>query len=116
MIMVILNYIICICRNIYTNKTMLTSDTDWFDAVSRNGLQQSYNLSVSNGTDKGDYFFSLGYLNNDGTLNYTSFERFSARMNSSYHLIKDILTIGENFSVNRTSEVQIPDDKFWIWR
>ncbi len=93
-----------------TDKTMLTSDTDWFDAVSRNGLQQSYNLSVSNGTDKGDYFFSLGYLNNEGTLNYTSFERFSARMNSSYHLIKDILTIGENFSVNRTSEVQIPDD------
>lgn len=92
------------------NKTMLTSDTDWFDAVSQNGLMQSYNLSVSNGTEKGDYFFSLGYLNNDGTLKYTSFDRFSARINSSYHVIKDILTIGENFTINRTSEVQNPDD------
>lgn len=92
-----------------TDKTMLTSDTDWFDAVSRNGLQQSYNLSVSNGTDRGDYFFSLGYLDNEGTIKYTSFERISARINSSYQLIKDILTVGENFSVNRTSEVQVPD-------
>lgn len=92
------------------DRTMLTSDTDWFDAVSQNGLMQSYNLSVSNGTEKGDYFFSLGYLNNDGTMKYTSFDRFSARINSSYHVIKDILTIGENFTINRTSEVQIPDD------
>lgn len=91
------------------DKTMLTSDTDWFDAVSRNGLQQSYNLSLSNGTERGDYFFSLGYLGNEGILQYTSFERFSARMNSSYELIDDILTIGENFTMNRTSEVQIPD-------
>ena len=93
-----------------TDKTMLTSDTDWFDAVSQKGLLQSYNLSVSNGSERGDYFFSLGYLSNDGTLKYTSFDRFSARMNASYHIIKDVLTIGENFSVNRTSEVQIPDD------
>ena len=93
-----------------TDRTMLTSDTDWFDAVSQKGLLQSYNLSVSNGSERGDYFFSLGYLSNDGTLKYTSFDRFSARMNSSYHIIKDVLTIGENFSVNRTSEVQIPDD------
>lgn len=91
------------------DKTMLTSDTDWFDAVSRNGLQQSYNLSLSNGTERDDYFFSLGYLGNEGILQYTSFERFSARMNSSYELIDDILTIGENFTMNRTSEVQIPD-------
>lgn len=92
-----------------SEKTMLTSDTDWFDAVSRNGLQQSYNLSLSNGTERGDYFFSLGYLENEGVLDHTSFERFSARMNSSYELIDDILTIGENFTLNRTSEVQIPD-------
>ena len=92
------------------DRTMLASDTDWFDEVSQKGLLQSYNLSVSNGTEKGDYFFSLGYLNNDGTMKYTSFDRFSARMNSSYHVIKDILTIGENFTINRTSEVQVPDD------
>lgn len=93
-----------------TDKTMQTSDTDWFDEVSKKGLLQSYNLAVSNGTERGDYFLSLGYLHNDGTLKYTSFERFSARMNSSYHIVKDILTVGENFSVNRTSEVQLPDE------
>ena len=40
-----------------TDKTMLTSDTDWFDAVSQKGLLQSYNLSVSNEVKEGITFF-----------------------------------------------------------
>jgi TonB-linked SusC/RagA family outer membrane protein len=90
-----------------TNQ-MLTSDTDWFDEITRTGIAQSYNLSVSNGTEKGNYFFSLGCLDNQGTIKETSFNRISARMNSSYKLLGDIVTIGENFTLNRTSEVQAP--------
>lgn len=103
-----------VLNNIYvpkfidTQKTMLTSDTDWFKEVSKNGLAQSYNLSVSNGTENGNYFFSLGYYNNNGTIKDTDFDRISARINSDYKLFGDIVTIGENFSVNRTSEVTIP--------
>ncbi|MDR1631551.1 MAG: TonB-dependent receptor plug domain-containing protein, partial [Dysgonamonadaceae bacterium] len=34
-------------------KTMYSSNTDWFDEVSRTGFMQSYNVSASKGTDKG---------------------------------------------------------------
>lgn len=88
--------------------TMLSSDTDWFDAVSRRGQMQSYNLSVSNGTDKGSYFFSLGMLDNDGVIEYTDFNRYSTRLNSDFKLFGGALTLGENLSVNRTSELQPP--------
>jgi TonB-linked SusC/RagA family outer membrane protein len=87
---------------------MPSADTDWFDEITRVGLMQSYNLSVSNGTEKSNMFFSLGYLDNKGTIKETEFSRISARMNSSYKLLGDIITIGENFSLNRTSELQAP--------
>jgi len=89
-------------------KKMLTSDTDWFKAITQTGLAQSYNLSVSNGNDKGNSFFSLGYYDNKGTVKQTYFKRISARMNSNYRLLNDMVTIGENFSVNRTGELQAP--------
>lgn len=89
-------------------KTMKPANTDWFDEVTRNGLAQSYNLSVSNGTEKGNYYFSLGYYDNEGLVKNTDFSRISARINSDYKIWDDIITIGENFSVNYTSEVTQP--------
>ncbi len=89
------------------NKTP-SADTDWFDQTTRTGIIQQYNVSVSNGTKKGSSFFSLGYYKNNGVIKYSDFERLSARMNTEYKLIDDIVTIGEHFTVNRTSEVQAP--------
>jgi len=91
-----------------SDKTLRTSDTDWFDEVTRTGLAQSYNLSVSNGTEKGNYFFSLGYYDNEGIVKKTDFSRYSARINSDYKLFDGIVTIGENFTLSRTSEVAQP--------
>jgi TonB-linked SusC/RagA family outer membrane protein len=87
---------------------MPSVDTDWFDEITRTGILQSYNLSVSNGTEKSNTFFSLGYLDNKGTIKETEFSRISARMNSSYKLLGDIITIGENFTLNHTNELQAP--------
>lgn len=84
------------------------ADTDWFDETTRTGIIQNYNLSASHGTEKGNSFFSLGYYKNLGVIKYSDFERFSARMNTEYNLIDNILTIGEHFTLNRTSEVQAP--------
>ncbi len=92
------------------DSTMPASDTDWFNEITRTGIIQQYNLSVSNGSEKGNSFFSAGYYHNDGIIKYTDFERFSARMNTDYKLIGDMLTIGENFTLNRTSEVSAPSN------
>ena len=87
---------------------MPSSDTDWFDEVTRTGILQSYNFSISNATDKSNTFFSLGYLDNQGTVKQTEFNRISARMNSFYKLLNDRVTIGENFTLNRTRELTMP--------
>ncbi len=89
-------------------RTMKPANTNWFDEVTRTGIAQSYNLSVSNGTEKGNYYFSLGYYNNDGLVKNTDFNRVSARVNSDFKLWDGIITIGENLTLNRTSEVVQP--------
>ncbi len=92
--------------------TTPAADTDWFDQTTRTGIVQKYDVSLSNGSEKGSSFFSLGYYKNLGIIKESDFSRFSARMNSDYKLLKinerDIITVGEHFTVNRTSEVQAP--------
>lgn len=91
-------------------RTMLASDTDWFNEISKTGFIQSYNLSLSSATEKSSSFFSLGYFHNDGTLKHSNFNRLSARINTDYKLFDGKLVVGENFTLNRTSEVQAPGD------
>ena len=89
-------------------NTVEAANTDWFDESTRTGVVQNYNVSVSNGSERGSAFFSLGYYKNLGVIKTSDFERYSARMNTEYKLIGDVLTIGENFTLNRTSEVGAP--------
>jgi len=85
-------------------KTMLYSDTDWLDEISRTGVTQNYDLSVSSGSEKGSAMFSLGYKNALGVLKYTDFESFNFRVNSNYK-INDYISIGENASISFTNNV-----------
>jgi TonB-linked SusC/RagA family outer membrane protein len=88
------------------------ADTDWFKETTRTGLIQQYNVSLSQGTENGTSFFSLGYYKNDGIIKKSDFQRISARMNSTYKLLpigdRKIVTVGEHFTVNRTNELQAP--------
>ena len=92
--------------------TTPAADTDWFKETTRTGLIQQYNVALSNGSERGMSYFSLGYYKNKGIIKDSDFERFSARMNADYKLVKigdrNLITVGENFTLNRTSEVAAP--------
>ena len=90
------------------NATVRSGDTDWFDEITRTGVVQQYNLSVSNGSEKGNSFFSIGYYDNMGTIKESQFSRLSARANSDYKLWDGLVTIGENFTMNRTKGTDAP--------
>ena len=54
----------------------------WLDALQRdNAFRHEHQLSVNGGTEKTKYLFSLGYLNEDGILVTTGFQRYNARSN-----------------------------------
>ncbi|MBO6044368.1 MAG: TonB-dependent receptor plug domain-containing protein, partial [Bacteroidales bacterium] len=52
-------------------------DLDWFEQTINPGNRMEYNLSASGATDKSDYYFSVGYLDEQGYLNTSGFDRLS---------------------------------------
>jgi TonB-linked SusC/RagA family outer membrane protein len=69
--------------------------TDWYKEITRNAQVQDHNISVSAGSDKSSYFFSMGYLNQEGILKYQYLKRYSVRANTQF-AIRDNIRVGEN--------------------
>lgn len=55
----------------------------WIDAAYHNSLRQEYNMSVSKGTDDNQFYFSLGYLDNEGITPQSGFQRINATLRAS---------------------------------
>ena len=57
-------------------------DEDWYDSVIRkNAFRHEHQLQVTGGSDHAQYMMSLGYLNEDGILKTTNYERYTGRAN-----------------------------------
>jgi TonB-linked SusC/RagA family outer membrane protein len=58
-------------------------NTDWLDEVlKQNALTQNYFLSISGGTNNANYAASAGYLNNEGLIQKSGYQRYSFRLNA----------------------------------
>ncbi|MEP7229997.1 MAG: TonB-dependent receptor [Ginsengibacter sp.] len=77
------------------NKT----GTDWLGEVTRKAPMMSHNVSVSGGSETGNYLFGLGYYDQDGILVYTGYKRYSLRANTNF-IIKNKIRVGENLQLS----------------
>ncbi len=78
----------------YYSKVMGT-DINWLDEVFDNAFTQNYDLSVSGATDRTNYFFSGGFMDQDGITFGSSFRRYTLRANVE-NRAKDWLKVGTN--------------------
>lgn len=86
------------------------TDLDWWDAVSRNGYRQEYNVNAAGATDKFNAFASIGYLKEQGYMLATDFERFNGRAVLNYEPTS-YLKMGVNLSAtHQKSEVGPVDE------
>lgn len=76
-------------------------NTDWNDVLYKNGSLRNYNLDLSGGSEYSNFFISLGYLGEEGTFIRSSFERFTATINSD-HKINDWIKVGESLNLSQT--------------
>lgn len=65
-------------------------NTDWFKELFNNNVQQVHSVSISSGTDKGTYRASLSFRNDPGWTDAESLELYTASMNASYDLSKNL--------------------------
>jgi len=77
-------------------------DTSWEDEVIvENYLRTNHNFSLSGGSDKTKYFMSLDYLNEEGPVIPSNFERISSRLNIETQ-VNNWFKVGLNTSFSRS--------------
>ena len=69
--------------------------TDWGDVLFKKGNHQSYEASLSGGTDRFKYYSSLSYLKQDGIAINSGLERISGRLNVDFQATSK-LKLGAN--------------------
>ena len=89
-------------------KTMKPADTYWYDEIAQTSLLQTYNVSIANGSERGNSYFSVGMYNNKGIVKATNQRKITARFNTDYSFFKGRLKIGENLSATYTKDALVP--------
>lgn len=77
----------------YADPSLLGEGTNWQDEVFQTAFTQQHQVSASGGTDKVQYYFSGSYMDQDGTVIGTNFQRYSFRSNVDAQL-RDWFKVG----------------------
>lgn len=92
------------------NLDTLRYNTNWFDAITRRGIMQNHNINVSGGTDKTTYYFSAGFLRDEGILRGSDYTRAVVRLNNEYKLAP-FLKLGHNLNLS-VSKTNVKPNEF----
>lgn len=68
--------------------------TDWMDVISRDAVYQNYTIGLNGGGENSSYAIQMGYLEEEGVLKHTGYDRYNLRSNVSVQ-INDWLRVGE---------------------
>ena len=85
-------------RNAYLQAAEFRN-TDWFDLLFSNSVQQNHSVSIAGGTDRSQNYFSMSVLTDPGQfVNRSSVNRYTFNGNTSYDIMKgmkgcDLLTV-----------------------
>ena len=84
----------------YTPDTLLENGTtNWYKELTKVGTLQEYEINATGGTNKGSYYASAAYHSNEGVFHGISYDRFSARVNSDFQLLKSLKS-GARFNLS----------------
>lgn len=81
--------------------------TDWYDVVVRNGIRQNHDISISGGSENASYYWSIGYLNNEGLRVGEDFSAIRSRLNVDYQIV-DWLSVGLNAQFSDRDQGGVP--------
>ncbi|MGN1245569.1 MAG: SusC/RagA family TonB-linked outer membrane protein [Muribaculaceae bacterium] len=79
---------------------VLPQTTDWEDEIHRTALMQTYSIGFSKGAENGSSSLSLSWLDHDGIVKGSDFQRLNTRFSSDYGFLGNRLRAGGNVAVN----------------
>lgn len=86
-------------------------NTDWWDLISRDGAIQNYNLSVSGGNEKSNFYVSAGIMDEKGLQLNNDFRRYNVRVNYDYKLLHN-MNIGIRVDGNTSNMLYSLEDGY----
>ncbi len=87
----------------FLDPTLLGEGTDWQDEITRTALTHSHAVSLSGGSDRFTFAASGGYMNQDGTIYGSNFERYNGRFNGD-GVVNKWLKAGGSLAFTHTEE------------
>ncbi len=86
-----------------SDPSLLGKGTNWQDAIFQTAIQHSHQVNVQGGTEKVQYYASAGYMNQEGTIIGSKFDRLNFRANLDAQL-KSWLKMGASISYSETND------------
>ena len=90
-------------NSLFLDKSLLGKGTNWQDAIFQTALMHQHQISAQGGTDKVRYYASGSYMNQEGTIIGSKFDRLSARANIDADL-KSWLKMGINVAFSESND------------
>ena len=88
---------------------VLPQTTDWEKEIHRTALMQTYSIGLSKGSENGSSSLSLSWLDHDGIVKGSDFQRVNSRFSSDYGFLRNRLRAGGNVAVNWWRAHYMPD-------
>lgn len=92
-----------------TGEQFWITPDKWVDHAYKNSLRQEYNMSVSKADDKSNFYASFSYLNNEGIVENSGYERLTGRLTADVQA-KPWLKVGANMSYTHFEAKTLGDD------
>lgn len=87
----------------FLNTDLLGSGTNWQQEIFADAVMQNHQLAFSGGSESVNYFLSAGFLDQEGIVIGSGFDRFSLRANVNAQ-ITDKIRAGISLTASRTNE------------
>ena len=84
------------------------ANVDALNEILRTGLTNSHNIAFNGGNENGRYRLSLGYINQEGIVKNSGFEKLTAALTSSTKFFNKKLNIDFNLNVSQTKTQYAP--------
>lgn len=93
----------------YRGETFYMQADNWMDYAYDTSLRQEYNVNVSNGNEKNNFYLSVGYLDNEGIVPNSDYKRLTGRLTADSQ-VKDFLKVGGNVNYTHYSAKSMSED------
>ena len=83
------------------NANLIYKSLNWYDVLDQTGVRKNYSVSVAGGGDKHKVFFSASYLDEEGYVITSNFNRLTTRINGDFE-VNDWIKMGGSANVTIT--------------